>query len=294
MVNPKILHRVYFDDMPPYEDWFLHFLDTWKKEMPEYTIMQWNKTNLPNLNSPWCNKAFDDNAPVFLSEYYRWWVLKEYGGMYIDADCEILNGKKLHNLIEDLYNTSEYEGFIGIESADNGRLTVQTMALKPNSKIANFMLSMYDDHLASPLYHWKNQFIGPTLISLYFLENGYKPGTEFIRVTKPEVHLGLKIYPQEYFSPKFSLIGKNLLYTDNTCIYHLFANLNMDVGIHKHLREKPLRFHELQEHLKNTKYIEIIKNNIINTVNKILPHDSNRREFIKLISKKIYKLNRNK
>ncbi len=76
MKNPKILHRIYFDNMAPYRDPFVRFLDTWKRELPDYRIMQWNASNLDLQANDWVKRAAAERAPVFLSEYFRWWVLK--------------------------------------------------------------------------------------------------------------------------------------------------------------------------------------------------------------------------
>ena len=120
-VNPKILHRVYFDNMPPYADPFEHFLETWHREMPEYTVMKWNASNVDLGANEWVRRAVKAKSPVFLSEYFRWWALAQYGGVYLDADCEILDGKKLSALIDDVYASSEYDTAIGVEEYQNGR-----------------------------------------------------------------------------------------------------------------------------------------------------------------------------
>lgn len=305
MRNRKILHRIYFADMPPYEDPFLHYLDTWKTEMPSYTIMQWNTSNLPlKTGNTWVQKALADRQPVFLSEYYRWFVLKEYGGIYLDADCEIINGKKLDSLLNELYSTDAYEGFLGIEEKNNGHPTAQTVALKPNADLANFMLMMYDQYLSGPLWHWKESrnFLGPQLITLYFLENGYTKNNGYVIIDQPEIHANIKIYPQEYFSPKFGLTGKTLNYTQNTCVYHLFSNLNINHHADsEYAKEKKQawRFRELQEYLQTlkipdadhshkesfNKLLNLFKK-ILNKLYNIFPEKSILRKF----SSKIFKL----
>jgi len=258
MNNPKILHRVYCDDMPPYEDPFLHFLQTWRDEMPDYEIKKWNTANIDLNANEWMRRASAARSPVFLSEYARWAALKQYGGMYIDADCEILNGQKLHGLIEELYASDEYDAFIGVEERSNGHPTAQTIAAKPNSELVDFMLDMYDRCLSSSLWHWREErgLIGPQLMGLYFRDRGQHMNKGFFcNLDEPMVFARVKIYTQDYFSPKFTIAGDHLFKTKNTCVYHLFANLNVD-EMHpegQELRQRPMRFDEYVTYLKERK-----------------------------------------
>lgn len=128
--NPKIIHRIYFDNFSPFHDPFENYLESWTREMPEYKVMRWNMTNLDVYENAWTTTSFKNNAPVFLSEYFRWKVLAEYGGIYLDADCELLDGKILHGLIEELYSQDKYDVFFGVEEKENGHPTAQTFAAK--------------------------------------------------------------------------------------------------------------------------------------------------------------------
>ena len=128
--NPKILHRIYFANFAPYYDPFQHYRESWRREMPDYTIMDWNMSNLDVMSNEWTRRAFAEQAPVFLAEYFRWKVLSEFGGVYLDADCEIVNGRVLHELIEELYTQDDYEVFFGVEEYANGHPTAQTVGAR--------------------------------------------------------------------------------------------------------------------------------------------------------------------
>lgn len=246
---PKILHRVYFDDMPPYKDKFLHYLDTWKRELPEYEIMLWNASNLDLESNDWVKRAASAKQPVFLSEYFRWQKLQEYGGLYLDADCEVLSGLVLRKLLDELNNATTFDTFLGVEEFHNGFPTAQTVAAKKGSALVDFMVDMYENYLSGPLWHWREErsLIGPQLISLYFRDLGrvqYEGMFKYLE--KPVVEHGVKVYPQEYFSPKFGINGKAIKKTENTCVYHMFANANVS-DMHyegRLIRDKPLLFNE--------------------------------------------------
>lgn len=252
--NPKILHRIFFDDMASDPDPFERFLKTWEREMPDYEIMRWNSSNVDLHANEWVTRAVRDQDPVFISEYARWVALREYGGMYLDADCEILNGRLLARLIDELYESDQYDAFVGIEDYSNGHPTAQTVAAKSNSDLVDFMCRMYDRSLSGPLWHWREErgLVGPQLMSLYFREHGQNMHRGFLaHLDKPMIFGRVKIYTEDYFSPKFSLLGEELKVTKNTCVYHLFANLNVDhpsPNARQH-RNRPMLFHEYQTFL---------------------------------------------
>lgn len=250
----KILHRVYFDKYKPYYDPFLHYLDTWKKELPSYEIMKWNTDNVDLYENEWMKRSTEADDPVFLSEFTRWKALKEYGGAYLDADCEVLDGEKFNELYEELINSDEYDAFLGVEEFYNGHPTAQTIVAKKNSELVDFMYSMYNKTLSGPLWHWRAErgLIGPQLISLYFRDRGLKDTKGFpIQLKEPVIIGRVKIYPQEYFSPKFTTTGTDLAVTENTCIYHMFSNLNVDIVDPESdkQRKRPMFFHEYRAYL---------------------------------------------
>jgi len=250
----KILHRVYFDNLPPYHDPFLHYLETWKKQLPKYKIMRWGHLNIDITVNEWMRRSWEARDPVFMSEYVRWHVLKEYGGIYLDSDCEVLNGKLFDELVDELIASDEYDAFVGVEEFQNGHPTAQTVAAKKGSALIEFMHRLYSASLSSPLWYWRAErgLIGPQLMSLYFREHGLEETKGFLTNLSTPVIVGrVKIYPQDYFSPKFTITGTKLNVSDKTCIYHLFSNLNVksvDPEADKH-RKHPLLFNEYCDYL---------------------------------------------
>lgn len=230
--NPRIIHRIYFPNFKPYRDPFLHYLDSWRREMPGYEIKLWGPDNLSCDENDWVRRAAAEGQPVFLSEYYRWKVLSEYGGLYLDADCEVVNGKILDGLLDELFSQDEYDVFFGVEERSNGHPTAQTVAAKTDSDLVRFMRSLYEHNL-EPLWEWRERrgLIGPQLMALYFLNKGVNVPDDglFKWLDAPHIAERAKIYPQSYFSPKFAINGASLAYeTVNTCVYHMFANSNIE------------------------------------------------------------------
>ena len=257
--NPKILHRIYFENFKPFHDPFLHYLETWRKELPDYEIKLWGPHNLDVNANAWTRLAYEKKSPVFLSEYFRWKVLSEYGGVYLDADCEVLDGKVLHSIIEELHNQDEYDCFFGVEEVSNGHPTAQTFGAKKESDIVRFMVDLYENRL-EPLWHWRETrgLIGPQLLSLYFRNLDINSADDgfFKNLTQPVVSVRAKVYPQTYFSPKFSLLGDTIDYEPgHTCVYHMFANSNVDFSSNKRMqsaRTQALTFSEYRAEIEKS------------------------------------------
>lgn len=227
---PSIIHRCYLTNFPPFRDPYLRFLETWRKQMPGYNIMLWGAENVDFYENEWTRRSYESSDPVFISEYVRWKALCTIGGLYLDADCEITNGAVLQRLLDELNQSDEYDAFVGVEEFFNGHPTAQTVASKPGSQLSQFMVSLYNGSLSGSLWHWRSErgLIGPQLMSLYFRDRGLHATKGFpVQLKEPVIVGRVKIYPQEYFSPKFATEGKHLRISENTCVYHLFANENV-------------------------------------------------------------------
>ncbi|MCD1654652.1 hypothetical protein K7J14_08030 [Treponema zuelzerae] len=227
----RILHRIFFnfDDGP---DPFLPYLETWKKELPDFEIKYWDKNNLPiNLNQYTANMAAEKNH-AFLSDYFRCWLLEKYGGVYLDADIEVLDGNVFRQVYDEAQAASDYSLFIGIESAGNGRLTAHSMGVKDGSSnpILRFMMNLYETSFSGPLRHIIKRFDMPYLMSLYFIENPVNDSAPtnlgvFPSLNSPLTTHGIKIYPAEWFSPVTKRAGLMTItsFNEHTCLCHHFS-----------------------------------------------------------------------
>jgi hypothetical protein len=228
----KILHRIFFN-FDNTHDPFLPYLETWEKELPEFEIMQWDKSNLPLELNAYTKYMAETKNHAFLSDYFRCWLLNNYGGVYLDADMEILDGSIFRKIYEEAQNTLEYDLFIGIESSKSGRLTLHSMGCKEGKphEALTFLMNLYETVFTTPMRYLINQFPITDLISLYFVnfeksenyidsKNGY-----FNNRSHPFITKKIKIYPQDYFSPVTAYNNEMIIsaFSENTCLCHHFA-----------------------------------------------------------------------
>ncbi|MDR2020577.1 MAG: hypothetical protein LBQ14_07425 [Treponema sp.] len=227
----KIIHRIFFNfDNKP--DPFLPYLKTWREQLPDFEIMEWNKDNLPlNLNAYTSYMAQKKNH-AYLSDYFRCWLLSKYGGAYLDADIEILNGEKFREIYTEAQTADDYTLFIGIESVKTGGLTPHSMGIKcgETHPLLNFLMNLYETAFTTPMKYVIGKFPMPDVVSLYFMEleeNGYTLSRKgcFFDLSQTIITGGIKIYSQDYFSPTTNYNNNMMLsaYSENTCLCHHFA-----------------------------------------------------------------------
>jgi hypothetical protein len=227
----KKIHRIYFgfDGKPdPYED----YLETWERQLPEYEILHWNSENLPIDICEYAKKMFELKDHAFLSDYFRWYLLNEFGGIYLDADIEIINGRVFNQLIEELEMDPNIDSFIGIDEKRGGWYTAHSMASKPKSEISSFMRSTYESFVT--LYLWRRKdfyLMAPQLTALYFTSKGENVDGmgSTPNLIEPIIKSTTKIYPQDWFSPITPIVKDGIgtfglsSLTDNTCLCHHFS-----------------------------------------------------------------------
>jgi hypothetical protein len=235
----KILHRIFFnfdDQMDP----FAAYLKTWQEQLPDFQILHWDKTNLPLDLNPFTRYMAEKKQHAFLSDYFRCWLLHRYGGFYLDADIEILKGETFRRVYEEAQDAGDYALFLGIESDKTGGLTPHSMGIKCGEKheVLSFLMDLYETAFTTAMRYTIKKFPIPDLISLYFVElekeHGYglsKNGC-FYHCTEPFITRGIKIYPQEYFSPVTSNNRDMMVaaFGENTCLCHHFAATWKDPG----------------------------------------------------------------
>ncbi len=106
---PKIIHYCWFGGKSIPEN-LKRCMDSWKKKLPDYQIMEWNEDKFDINSHPFVKIAYDNRKFAFVSDYVRVYALLKYGGIYLDTDIEIC--KSFDNLLEK-------KAFLAIEPETN-------------------------------------------------------------------------------------------------------------------------------------------------------------------------------
>ena len=227
----KIIHRIYFgfDGKP---DPYLRYLETWRNELPDFEILHWNAENLPLGLNEYTQRMYASKNHAFLSDYFRWWILNEYGGVYLDADIEVINGEKFFEIVKSIQENAELDGFIGIDNKEGGWYTAHSMGAKKGSFFTSEMLKIYDS--LGPFVPWmdKNVYLfAPCLVGLFFANNNHNVSAmgSTSHLNEPRDIARVRVYPQEYFSPITPIVrngvGSFIMngLGEHTCLCHHFS-----------------------------------------------------------------------
>lgn len=216
---PKVIHYCWFG-RKPLPDSAKKCIESWEIFLPDYEIKEWNEDNFDVNKIPYIQEAYKAKKYAFVSDYARYWVLYNYGGLYFDTDVEIIRP------IDDIL---EKGAFMGCES--DSATTDFPVAVAPGLGVGcEAYLPFYKEMIA--LYetlHFENidgSYNMKTVVS-YTTEMLLKYGLKDV----PEIQdcAGLVIYPKDYFNPKSQVDGK-IRITENTRSIHHFAGTWMNIG----------------------------------------------------------------
>lgn len=105
---PKIIHYCWFGGNPLPEI-AVKCISSWKKYFPDYEIKEWNEDNFDLNCCEYVREAYQAKKWAFVSDYARFWILYNYGGLYFDTDVEV---------IKDMSDIIANGAFMGCEVAD--------------------------------------------------------------------------------------------------------------------------------------------------------------------------------
>ena len=106
---PKVIHYCWFG-RNPLPEMAIKCIESWKKFLPDYEIKEWNEDNFDIRINPYVEEAYHMKKYAFVSDFARFWVLYNYGGIYFDVDVELLKP------IDDILAKGPFMGLEGFES----------------------------------------------------------------------------------------------------------------------------------------------------------------------------------
>lgn len=103
---PRIIHYCWFggNKLP---ELAIKCISSWKIYFPDYEIKEWNETNYDVHKIPYISQAYDAKKYAFVSDYARFDILYQYGGIYFDTDVEVI--KPFDQILKS-------GGFMGLEA----------------------------------------------------------------------------------------------------------------------------------------------------------------------------------
>lgn len=207
---PKTIHYCWFG-RNPLPDLALKCIESWKKFLPDYEIIQWNEDNYDVNSNNFVREAYLHKKYAFVSDYARLDILYRYGGIYFDTDVEVI--RPLNDIIcagpflgrENIYYKSMPPSDLGVNPGLG-------MAAYPKQIFLKKLLDIYNGLSFNP----NNLVTIVTYATNLLCQNGLKSSDDIQSV------LGMNIYPKEYFCPLDYESGL-LETTNNTYTIHHYS-----------------------------------------------------------------------
>lgn len=206
---PKVIHYCWFghNPLPPLAQ---KCIASWRKFFPDYEIKEWNEDYFDVNSIPYTAQAYKHKKYAFVSDYARFKILYENGGIYFDTDVEVI--KPMEDILaKGSYFGRENESYF----ACNPGLG---FASNPKSKLLKEMLDLY----ANMQFESASGTLNKKTIVEYFSEHLLKKGLQSqAGIIEFE---GVYIYPPDYFCPKPSEFGKIQISENTRTIHHYAAS----------------------------------------------------------------------
>lgn len=215
---PKTIHYCWFGRNPLPES-AQKCIASWRVFFPDYEIKEWNEDNFDVNIIPYTKEAYEAKKYAFVSDYARFWILYQYGGLYFDTDVEVI--KPMDDIIA-------RGPFMGVEVPTKKGTKPQVapglgLGVTPGLDLYKILLDKY----ATLKFRKEDGSLNQKTIVAYTSEIlralGLQPTEDIQQVS------GVWIYPVDYFNPLDSLTGK-LKITENTRSIHWYMNSWSDTG----------------------------------------------------------------
>lgn len=205
---PKVIHYCWFGRGPKPEK-IQKCIDSWSKIMPDYEIKEWDEDNWDVRKHLYTSQAYDVKKYAFVSDYARYDILFNNGGIYLDTDVELL--KSLDPIVQ------EGKPFGGLDSSSGWFTSGLGMGGPRHSKIFNLIRLDYCCSTAVDKFG-KIRYNTNVSHEISIMSRlGIKRGSNEIQ----EVG-GMVLYPKEYFCP-IDFITNKINITDNTYSIHHYT-----------------------------------------------------------------------
>ena len=213
---PKIIHYCWFGGKP-LNKLGKKCLKSWKKFFPDYEIIEWNENNFDINCCQYIKEAYEAKKYAFVSDYVRFKVLYEQGGVYFDTDVEV---------IRPFGDILKAGNFIGCENPVGEKIAVNTgLGLAAESGLP-FFKELLEDYEKSS-FHLPDGSLNLYTVVQRVTDLLYKYGLQDIQEVQEVADI--KIYPTEYFCPIDMRTGV-LHITENTRSIHRYAASWCDKG----------------------------------------------------------------
>lgn len=237
---PKKIHYCWFGKNEKNEE-INKCINSWKNIFPEYEIIEWNEDNFDVNQIRYTSEAYENKKWAFVSDYARFKILYEHGGIYFDTDVE---------LVKDLSPILNKGPYMGCENTiEKNKVLINPglgMASAPKEDIYKEIIKEYKE---KEFLKKDGSFNLETICEIttnIFERYGFE------RKDKIQKIKGINIYPTEYFCPINYKTGKINITNNTYSIHHYTASwqtplMKIKTKIKRAIDSKFLKFIKLKK-----------------------------------------------
>ncbi len=219
---PKKIHYCWFGGKP-LDELGQKCLESWKRFFPDYRIIEWNESNFDINCCDYVREAYEAKKWAFVSDYARFKILYEEGGVYFDTDVEVIRS------FDDIITRGNFMGVENKVSAVNPGLG---LAVAPGLGLVKEILDAYA----------QSYFLNDD--GTYNLTTIVERTTKIIKshglrnINEIQTIADITIYPKEYFCPMDYASGKITLTENTYSIHHYSGSWHSEKEKYAHILEK--------------------------------------------------------
>ena len=205
MKIPKTIHYCWFGGNP-LSDLAIKCIESWKKYCPDYEFIQWNEQNFDVRQIPYSAQAYEAGKWAFVSDYARFKILYDHGGVYLDTEV---------GLLRPLDAFLDRGGFMASESHQCDVNTGLGVATPKGLPLYEEILQDYENSSFLKPDGSPDRTTVVTRITRILERHGLERRDTEQRIA------GIVIYPKEYFCPLDHLTRKMEI-TEKTYSIHYY------------------------------------------------------------------------
>ena len=207
---PKVIHYIWIGGgLKP--DSVQKYIATWRKNCPDYKIIEWNEKNYNVNKNRYCREAYGAKKWAFVTDYMRLDILDRFGGIYMDSDVEVL--KNLNVFLKD-------KAFSSFEAGDPTQVFLPTgmIASERHGLWVKYLKSYYSSHRS----FFRDSGEIDTTTNTETITRMTTDKYPIVLDNKLQRFEDFTMYPSDYFCPK-SWSTREINLTKNTYAIHHFA-----------------------------------------------------------------------
>ena len=205
---PKTIHYCWFGGKPLPKS-ARRCIASWRKFLPDYEIKEWNESNFDVNLVPYTAEAYVARKYAFVSDFARFWILHQEGGVYFDTDVEVIRP------MNDLLEGGAFMGYEALTTKEQSRHFVAPglgIACEAGNEVWKYILERY---VALKKFDPETQGTVCTITSNVLEQLGTCLDGRLVKCKN------VTIYPSDYFCPQ-AMMGAPIHVTNNTRSIHHF------------------------------------------------------------------------